>query len=110
MARALKAGELDEELVYVKRVRKRSLDHYTASSPPHVQAARKAGIDVRGVVHYVITHGGPEAVLPGAPLPLGIDHRHYVDRVLRPVADAVLQHLDLSFDEALGHPRQLKLL
>lgn len=109
VARATGAGELDSELVYVKRVRKRSLDQYTASSPPHVQAARKAGGSQGGVIRYVITHTGPEPVLPGRELPPGIDHRHYLDKVLRPIADAVLVHLDRSFDEAMGHPRQMKL-
>jgi DNA polymerase-2 len=109
VARATSAGELDSELVYVKRVRKRSLDQYTASSPPHVQAARKAGGTQRGVIRYVITHTGPEPVLPGRELPPGIDHRHYLEKVLRPIADAVLVHLDLSFDEAMGAPRQMKL-
>ena len=109
VARATGAGELDSELVYVKRVRKRSLDQYTASSPPHVQAARKAGGSQRGVIRYVITHTGPEPVFPGRELPPGIDHRHYLDKVLRPIADAVLVHLDRSFDEAMGHPRQMKL-
>ena len=43
------------------------------------------------------------------PLPGGIDHAHYVERVLRPVADAILVPLGHSFDEALGQPRQLGL-
>ena len=43
MRAAVRAGELDAELVYAKRVRKESLDSYTATTPPHVQAARKAG-------------------------------------------------------------------
>ena len=109
VAKAVREGKLDSELVYVKRVRKRSLDQYTASSPPHVQAARKAGGTQRGVIRYVITHTGPEPVEPGGPLPDAIDYRHYFDKVLRPIADAVLVHLDRSFDEAMGHPRQMKL-
>ena len=106
----LRAGELDAELVYAKRVRKGSLDRYTATTPPHVQAARKAGGRLGPVVRYVITATGPEPVFPGRPLPAGIDHRHYVERVLRPVAEAILAPLGHEFDEALGQPRQLSLL
>ena len=109
MAR-LRAGELDQELVYAKRVRKGSLDRYTATTPPHVQAARKAGGRLGRVVRYVITATGPEPVFPGRALPEGIDHSHYVERVLRPVAEAILAPLGREFDEALGQPRQLSLL
>jgi DNA polymerase-2 len=104
------AGELDEELVYAKRVRKGALERYTATTPPHVQAARKAGGAAGPVVRYVITATGPEPVLPGRPFPEAVDRRHYLDRVLRPVADSILDLLDTSLDEALGAPKQLSLL
>jgi DNA polymerase-2 len=110
----LRAGDLDTELVYVKRLRKGSLDRYTKSNPPHIQAARKAaemsGAKVGPVIRYVVTQSGPEPVLPGRPLPDHIDHRHYVERVLRPVADAILAELGRSFGEAIGEARQLTLL
>lgn len=106
----VRAGELDEELVYAKRVRKGSLERYTAATPPHVQAARKAGAAAGPVVRYVITRRGPEPVLPGRPLPEDVDRTHYVEKVLRPIADAVLPELGSSFDEAIGAPRQLVLL
>ena len=110
IAERVRVGDLDSELVYVKRVRKESLDRYTASTPPHVQAARKAGGAQRGIIRYVITQTGPEPVLPGRPLPPGIDRRHYIEKVLRPVADAILPEIGHSFDEALGQPQQLTLL
>ena len=103
-------GKLDTELVFRKGLRKGSADRYTATTPPHIQAARKAGDAVNRVVRYVITQTGPEPVLPGRPFPTGIDYGYYVDKVLRPVADAILCHLGQSFDEALGRPRQLSLL
>jgi DNA polymerase-2 len=106
----VRSGDLDGELVYRKRVRKRSIDSYTATTPPHVQAARKAGGAVGSVVRYVVTASGPEPVLPGRPLPAAIDHGHYVERVLRPVAEAILSPLELHFDDALDRPRQLSLL
>ena len=109
IATRLRAGELDDELVYVKRVRKGALDRYKASTPPHVQAARKAGGTQRGIIRYVITLTGPEPVLPGRALPPAIDRGHYVEKVLRPVADAILPEIGHSFDEALGQPTQLTL-
>jgi len=110
VVREVREGEVDAELVYAKRVRKSSLDRYTASTPPHVQAARKAGGRAGPVVRYVVTATGPEPVLPGEPFPAGVDHRHYVERVLRPVAEAILAPQGFSFDEVLGDPRQLSLL
>jgi DNA polymerase-2 len=115
VAEQVLAGACDTELVFVKRVRKASLDRYTATTPPHVQAARKLaeqGIRVGPVVRYVITATGPEPVVPGRALPAGIDRRHYVDRVLAPIADAILIERDESFDAALGRakPQQLSLL
>ncbi len=104
------AGEHDDELIYTKRIRKGSLDRYTASTPPHVQAARKAGGTVGPIVHYVMTQRGPEPVFPGRTPPRDIDRRHYVEKVLRPVADAILIELGQDFDEVLGQPRQLSLL
>jgi DNA polymerase-2 len=110
VAERVQRGELDAELVYAKRVRKGSLERYVATTPPHVQAARKLRADFGGVVRYAICRSGPEPVLPGRPLPPDIDRAHYVERVLRPVADAILCELGTSFDEALGLPHQLALL
>jgi hypothetical protein len=75
-----------------------------------VQAARKAPGRVGPVVRYLITRSGPEPVLPGRALPTGIDREHYVEKVLRPVADAILREQGRDFDEALGLPRQLTLV
>lgn len=110
------AGRLDEELVYAKRVRKSSLDRYTATTPPHVQAARRlveAGRRPGPVVRYVVTTDGPMPIIPGRPMPEHIDRAHAVERILKPVADAILAELGTSFDEAIGRPRaaqQLALL
>ncbi len=107
---AVRRGELDSELVYAKRVRKGSLDRYTSATPPHVQAARKAGARAGPLVRYVITASGPEPVFHGQTLPPGIDRAHYVERVLRPIAEAILEPLGLHSEDALGEPRQLGLL
>ena len=46
--RAVLDGQLDDELVYAKRVRKGALERYKTSQPPHVQAARRALEQLRG--------------------------------------------------------------
>ncbi|HSJ99099.1 MAG TPA: DNA polymerase II, partial [Myxococcota bacterium] len=76
LAERVLAGELDDELVFARRIRKGSADRYTATTPPHVQAARKlaaAGVEAGPVVRYVLTASGPEPVRAGRPLPGGID-------------------------------------
>ena len=110
----VRAGLHDEELVYRKRIRKSSIDHYTAASPPHIQAARKqaeqTGIAPRGVIRYVMAHSGPEPVRSGAAPRPDIDRIHYIERVIRPVADAILIEIGESLDTALGEPKQMNLL
>jgi len=91
----LHAGEHDAELVYRKRLRQR-VDAYTRNVPPHVQAARKLGQNVRWV-RYVITASGPEPVEDGRPLPRP-DYEHYRERQLAPAADGLLHFLDTSFE------------
>ncbi|MBT9528646.1 MAG: DNA polymerase II, partial [Pseudomonas sp.] len=81
------AGELDELLVYRKRLR-RKLDDYERNVPPHVRAARLADAynDLHGRprqyqsggwISYVITRAGPEPLeARSAP----IDYEHYLTR------------------------------
>ena len=76
------------------------------TSRPRARRARRPA----RVIRYVIAATGPEPVQPGRPLPGPIDHAHYVERVLRPIAEQILEPLGHSFDEALGAPRQLALL
>ena len=91
-AEQLGAGELDEELIYQKRIR-RQLDDYQRNVPPHIQAARKQTKPGRSV-RYIITRNGPEPIdaLESAP-----DYQHYLDKQLAPAADGILQFLDTSF-------------
>jgi DNA polymerase-2 len=58
------------------------------------------------VIEYVMTTAGPE---PAAARRSPLDYRHYVDRQLRPIAEQVLPHLGVSFDQALGEGRQMTL-
>ena len=101
---ALRRGELDDKLVYRKGLRKRPAA-YTASTPPHVAAARKSRRPSR-VVSYLMTVAGPEPLdaLANAP-----DREHYVDKQVRPVAEPVLAALGLDFDRVVGDDDQLSL-
>jgi DNA polymerase II len=109
------AGEMDDLLIYRKRLR-RSLDDYERNVPPHVRAARLADAhnrelgrplqyQNRGWISYVMTVAGPE------PLELRrsrIDYDHYLHRQLQPIAEAILPFVGGDFT-ALIHP-QLTLL
>jgi DNA polymerase-2 len=101
----VRAGALDDQLVYRKALRK-ELEAYTASSPPHVQAARKAGDTAGRLIAYVVTTAGPE---PADRRRHPIDRSHYVDKQVRPVAEPVLAALGLDFDRAIGDERQIGL-
>ncbi|WMJ03024.1 DNA polymerase II [Pseudomonas chlororaphis subsp. aurantiaca] len=103
------AGELDEQLVYRKRLR-RQLDDYERNVPPHVRAARLAdeynqqqGRPQRyqngGWISYVITLAGPE---PLENRTAAIDYDHYVTRQLQPVADAILPFVQDDFSTLVG--------
>ena len=99
------AGELDELLVYRKRLRRR-LDDYQRNVPPQVRAARLADdyndqqgrprqYQRGGWISYVITLAGPEPLeVRRSP----IDYDHYVTRQLQPVADAILPFVNDQFD------------
>ena len=102
----LRAGRFDDELAYRKAVRKAVAD-YTRTTPPHVKAARKAGITGRRLVHYVMTEAGPEPIgHASAPL----DYEHYVTQQLRPLADAILRFVPgPDFDDLIGARKQLSL-
>ena len=101
----LRAGELDDLLVYRKGLRKRVSD-YTTNVPPHVQAVKKSKAPPPALVSYVMTEAGPELVdEQTAPL----DRAHYLERQVRPVAEPVLETLGLSFNQVIGDDRQIDL-
>jgi DNA polymerase-2 len=101
----VRSGELDEALVYRKNLRK-AVDAYTASTPPHVAAARKSIEPPGRLISYVITTAGPEP-LDNRRHPL--DREHYVARQVRPVAEPVLETLGLDFERVIGDSRQADL-
>lgn len=107
-------GELDDQLVYRKRIR-RKLEQYVKNVPPHIKAARladeqnkKAGKPLkfqnRGTVEYYLTTSGPQAKgYVNAPL----DYDLYVERQLKSVADAILPFIDTNFDKIVDVQMQL---
>ncbi|MGJ7608926.1 DNA polymerase II [Variovorax sp. LT1R20] len=103
-AEALLAGEMDDLLVYRKRLRHR-LDAYQVNVPPQVRAARVADdYNARvnrpkqyqngGWIRYVMTQGGPE---PMEARQSRIDYEHYLSKQLQPIADAILLPIGESF-------------
>ena len=103
-AAALRRGDLDRQLVYHKGLRKHPSE-YTVNTPPHVVAARKAGLQ-SGVIAYLVTLAGPE---PLDALTCEPDREHYLDKQVRPVAEPVLAALGLEFDRVVGDDRQTTL-
>jgi DNA polymerase-2 len=98
-------GRLDEELVYHKNLRKRT-GEYTATTPPHVAAARKSGRPAGRSIRYVVTTAGAE---PLDNLKHPLDREHYVEKQIKPVAEPVLETLGLHFDRVIGDARQFDL-
>jgi DNA polymerase-2 len=98
----LRNGELDAELVYHKNLRKDTVE-YTATTPPHVAAARKSSRPLGRSIRYVVTTAGAE---PLDNLTHPIDREHYVEKQVRPVAEPVLETLGLDFEKVIGDTRQ----
>jgi DNA polymerase-2 len=107
IVKTVRDGALDKLLVYRKSLRK-GAETYTATTPPHVAAARKSRSPPRGrkVIEYVMTTGGPE---PLDNIQHPPDREHYVSRQIRPVAEPVLATLGLDFDTVVGDGRQGEL-
>jgi DNA polymerase-2 len=105
VVRRVRSGALDDALVYRKNLRK-AAEAYTAATPPHVAAARKSTQQSGRLVSYVMTTAGAEP-LDNRQHPL--DREHYVEKQVRPVAEPVLQTLDLDFERAIGDQRQADL-
>jgi DNA polymerase-2 len=105
VVRDLRGGALDAALIYRKNLRK-DAGEYTATSPPHVVAARKSTQGMTRLVSYVISTAGPE---PTDNIRHPLDREHYVQKQVRPVAEPVLQALGLDFDQVIGDERQFDL-
>ncbi len=90
----------DDDLVYKKRLTKPP-KKYIKLVPPHVKAAlllKEKGDNIREI-YYVMTLRGPVPIdLPHEDL----DYNHYIQKQLKPIADAVLLFFDNSFAEIMG--------
>ncbi len=109
-----RAGQHDELLVYRKRLRQK-LEEYQKNVPPHVRAARLADEENlrrglpqryqhRGSIAYLMTLNGPE---PLEYRRSAIDYEHYIDKQLRPIADAILPFIGESFERICGQQLDL---
>lgn len=105
VVRKVRNGDLDASLVYRKNLRKQA-DEYTATTPPHVVAARKSALPLGRLISYVMTTAGAEP-LDNVRHPL--DREHYVLKQVKPVAEPVLATLGLDFEQVIGDSRQLDL-
>ncbi len=105
VVKQVRNGELDNTLVYRKNLRKQ-VQEYTATSPPHVVAARKSIQPAGRLVSYLMTTAGPE---PVGNVRHPIDREHYVWKQVRPVAQPVLETLGLDFEQVIGDSRQIDL-
>lgn len=99
----LKAGKLDDKLIYKRALRKEETA-YTKTTPPHVKAARMLDKLDSNIIRYVMTINGPE---PVQKLKSKIDYDHYIEKQIKPLADAVLVFFDKSFDDIMkGHSQK----
>ncbi len=107
-------GKLDDKLSYTKQLRKR-LSDYTKNVPPQVRAAKIADernqaigktlkYQNKGWITYLITVNGPE---PVEYQESRVDHQHYVDKQLKPIADGVLPFIDLDFETIVSNQGEL---
>jgi len=101
----IKAGKLDEKLVYRKSIRK-NLDEYTKTTPPHVKAARKLDKLEGNLIEYYITEDGPE---PIQKLKHKLNYEHYIEKQIKPIANQILSLFDKDFDDSAKGQKQSKL-
>ncbi len=98
----VRRGELNEKLIYKKRLRK-DLEEYTINVPPHAQAAKLLD-SPKHIIRYYITQNGPQ---PVEKLSSPIDFDHYIDCQLRPIADSILEQKGSSFNQIISGQQNL---
>jgi len=91
--------------VYKKAIRK-GVSEYTKTTPPHIKAARKIGRESPGIIEYVVTVNGPEAIEKN---PSALDHNHYIEKQIKPIADSILSFQDKTFEEIISPSKQTSL-
>jgi DNA polymerase-2 len=99
------SGKCDSKLNYRKQLR-RKLELYVKNVPPHVRAARFADqknselgksllYQNKGWISYVMTTNGPEPIEYHSSQ---LDYDHYIEKQIKPIADAVLSFVGLDFN------------
>lgn len=110
----LRAGKLDELLIYRRRLRQPVAD-YDKVRPPHVQAAikaqqywqaqgRESPYRTGSHVSYVMTVNGPEPIENRVS---AIDYEHYLEKQLTPVVDTILVFEGKQFSDLIALQRDL---
>jgi DNA polymerase-2 len=99
---AVRRGQLDDMLVYRKRVRK-PLSEYTHNIPPHVKAAQLLETPPQ-VVAYVITRNGPQPVEQRT---AALDYEHYITTQIRPVFEQIAEWSGTSWEEIMTGQQSL---
>ncbi|QIZ78870.1 DNA polymerase II [Ferrimonas lipolytica] len=101
----VQAGELDQQLVYKKRLR-RHLEEYQANAP-HVYAANQANSKLGrnryrkgSTIRYLITSSGAVAIDDETATP---DYFHYIDKQIRPIVEPILALSGDDFDQLLSN-------
>lgn len=101
----LKAGKLDDKLIYKKALRK-DISQYTKTTPPHVKAAMLLKTIESSIIEYVITLDGPQ---PVQNITSKIDYDHYIKKQLKPIADSILSFYGTSFEDQIKGSKQKSL-
>jgi DNA polymerase II len=103
----IKDGKYDDLLIYKKAIRK-DLDEYTKTTPPHVKAAKLLGDELdSSLIKYYITVNGPE---PLQKHKSPIDYAHYIEKQIKPIADAILTFSGKNFDDIIMGRHQKSLM
>jgi DNA polymerase-2 len=102
----LYAGDLDQDLVYVKALRK-PVGEYKRTLPPHVKAASQLDVaDQKGLIRFFWTKDGPQ---PESRCSSPIDYDHYVEKQLKPIATMFTEALQTDIEHLIDVDNQLWL-
>ncbi|TVR58673.1 MAG: DNA polymerase II [Spirochaetaceae bacterium] len=102
----VRSGRRDDELAYTKQLRK-AFSAYAKSIPQHVRAAEKLDpADRSGNISYVVTTEGPQPIGRVSAKP---DYEHYIQKQLKPIAEAFSHDTGCRFDAEFDPGAQLNL-
>ncbi|HJX05351.1 MAG TPA: DNA polymerase II [Candidatus Nanoarchaeia archaeon] len=106
LVQEVREGKHDKLLIYRKAIRK-EVEEYTKTTPPHVKAARLLGSELKSnIIEYVMTTEGPEPIQKQKHR---IDYEHYIEKQIKPIADAILVFYNQNFDDIIKGSSQKTL-